>query len=132
MIFTVVAAAGLAGSLCIKHCTQGKRILVTPLLQSNINEQAKQMLLCLFYCQTVFFAVSTLALLVCAFSVIPNMYSFSLLLFLGLVYGMYGVWQFYAASLAPPNRGKGLVLLGLCFWSIALLSVVEPLLSFSL
>lgn len=131
MILTVMAAAGLAASLAIMHCTQGKRFLVTRMLKSNIDEHAKQLLLCSFYCQTVFFVASTLALAVCAFAVISNMYGFSLLLFIGLIYGMCGVWLLYIAYFAPPKSTKRLMLVGLWFCSIALLSVVEPLLLFS-
>jgi hypothetical protein len=129
MVLTLMAATVLSAGVCGYHLIQGKRVLLAPLLKANVSEQSKLMLRCLFHCQSVFFVVSTTALLACTLKVIPGRYTFSLLLFLGLNYGIFAIWQFYIATLSPPNSGQMITIQALIFLLIGVLAMLGPLLS---
>lgn len=127
-MLTLIAATVLSSGVCFYHLNQGKRVLLAPLLITNVSEQTKQMLLCVFHCQTIFFLISTAIFLTCALALIPEMYAFSLLLFIGLNYSIFAIWQFYIASLSPPNSGQMLSIQALVFLFIGILSMLGPLL----
>ncbi|ABN61321.1 hypothetical protein RJP56_14855 [Shewanella baltica] len=129
MVLTLMAATVLSAGVCGYHLIYGKRVLLAPLLKANVSQQSKQMLRCLFHCQSVFFVASTAVLLACALKVIPGMYAFSLLLFLGMNYGIFAIWQFYIATLSPPNSGQMIIVQALIFLLIGTLAMLGPLLS---
>ncbi|MDR6965933.1 hypothetical protein J2X29_003913 [Shewanella putrefaciens] len=104
-------------------------MLLAPLFIANVSEQTKRMLLGVFYFQTIFFLISTATFLVCAVALIPQMYAFSLLLFIGLNYSIFAIWQLYIASISPPNSGLMLSLQALVFLLIGVLSMLEPLMA---
>ena len=54
---------------------------------------------------------------------------FSLLLFLGMNYGIFAIWQFYIATLSPPNSGQMIIVQALIFLLIGILAMLGPLLS---
>lgn len=129
MVLTLIVATILSAGVCGYHVIYGKRVLLAPLLQANVSAQSKQMLRCVFHCQTVFFVVSTVLLLACTFKFFPGMYTFNLLLFLGLNYGVFAIWQFYIATITPPNSGHMLIIQALFFLLIGILVMLGPLLS---
>ncbi|MCK7636245.1 hypothetical protein N5094_12110 [Shewanella putrefaciens] len=129
MMLILLAAMVLSTGLCIYHLNQGKRVLLAPLFIANVSEQTKRMLLGVFYFQTIFFLISTATFLVCAVALIPQMYAFSLLLFIGLNYSIFAIWQLYIASISPPNSGLMLSLQALVFLLIGVLSMLEPLMA---
>ncbi|PIW59290.1 hypothetical protein [Shewanella sp. CG12_big_fil_rev_8_21_14_0_65_47_15] len=129
MVISLMAAAALSAVVCGYHLVQGQKMLLAPLLRANVSEQSKQILRCLFHCQSVFFLTSTAIFLICSLKIIPGMYAYSLLLFLGLNYGIFSIWQFYIASLSPPNSSHMLSIQALVFLLISLLAMLGPLLS---
>lgn len=128
MVISLMAAAALSAVVCGYHLVQGQKMLLAPLLKANASEQSKQILRCMFHCQSVFFLTSTAIFLICSLNVIPEMYAYGLLLFLGLNYGIFSIWQFYVASLNPPNSSQMLSIQALVFLLISLLALLGPLL----
>jgi hypothetical protein len=124
-----MAAAALSAVVCGYHLIQGQKMLLTPLLRTNVSEQSKLILRCMFHCQSVFFLTSTAIFLICSLKIIPGMYAYSLLLFLGLNYGIFSIWQFYIASLSSPDSSQMLSIQALVFLLISLLAMLGPLLS---
>lgn len=130
MVISLMAAAALSAVVCGYHLVQGQKMLLTPLLRANVSEQSKQILRCMFHCQSVFFMTSTAIFLICSLNVIPEMYAYSLILFLGLNYGIFSIWQFYVASLSPPNSSSQMLSIqALVFLLISLFAMLGPLLS---
>lgn len=129
MVVILIAATVLSAGICVYHLIYAKRILLTPLLNAHISLQSKQMLRCLFHCLSVFFVTSTFAFLACALKIIPGMYAFSLLLFIGMNYGVFAIWQLYIAILSPPNSGNIIIIKALVFLLTAIFAVLGPLIS---
>ncbi|QYJ73007.1 hypothetical protein K0H59_08335 [Shewanella sp. FJAT-51649] len=126
-MISLAIATILSAGACVYHLVEGKQKRLPKLMNTPLSEPDKQWVSALFYCQSVFYLSTTAVFLVCALKLLPEMYGYSLLLFLGLNYGMYAIWLFYVALLSPPQASLRLRLQSLVFLLIALLAVLSPL-----
>ncbi|MFB2649646.1 hypothetical protein [Shewanella mangrovisoli] len=126
-MISLVIATILSAGVCVYHLVEGKQKRLPKLMNAPLSEPDKQWFSALFYCQSVFYLSTTAVFLVCTLKLLPEMYGYSLLLFLGLNYGMYAIWLFYVALLSPPQASLRLRLQSLVFLLIALLAVLSPL-----
>jgi len=105
MQLTILVAALLSLMICIYYLSQGRLQIIAMLQGANIAQLNKQVLLSLFYCQMGFFITTSLCLFACALGVVPRMYAYSLLLFIGLNYGIFAIWHCHMPNLVHPRRG---------------------------
>ncbi|WP_133180403.1 hypothetical protein [Shewanella decolorationis] len=124
MPISIHLAAMLSLAISVNYFLSGKKQISDSFKANNIDESHKQTLRSLFLCQIGFFVTSCLCLFACAFGVVSSMYSYGLLLFIGLNYGIFAIWHCYIAILSPPNNKLRLYLLGMIFLLISLCSLL--------
>ncbi|MCH1932045.1 hypothetical protein L9G16_17865 [Shewanella sp. A25] len=88
---------------------------------------SKQMLRGLLYCQSVIYLTSAAVLFICALKLISGMYAFSLLLFIGLNFGIFAIWNLYVAMLSNPESTKRFYLQAVVLFSVSCLSLFGAL-----
>ncbi|QYJ95480.1 hypothetical protein [Shewanella spartinae] len=93
--------AGIIAILtCVGHFSLGKKRFLTPMLEADFDPIAKSVMHCVFHYISVFLVLSALVLLACSFSMVSNMQSYGLLLFIALNFVLFAIWQIYIGYFA--------------------------------
>ena len=127
MQLTILVAALLSLMICIYYLSQGRLQIIAMLQGANIAQLNKQVLLSLFYCQMGFLITTSLCLFACALGVVPRMYAYSLLLFIGLNYGIFAIWHCHIAKLGQPEKRFSLYIMALSLLLVSLFALLGAL-----
>lgn len=127
MQLTILVAALLSLMICIYYLSQGRLQIIAMLQGANIAQLNKQVLLSLFYCQMGFLITTSLCLFACALGVVPRMYAYSLLLFIGLNYGIFAIWHCHITKLGPPEKRFSLYIMALSLLLVSLFTLLGAL-----
>lgn len=128
MQLSILVAALLSLMICIYYLLHGRSQISEAFKDTCVRQLNLQILLSLFYCQIGFFLTASLCLFACAFGVVSSMYAYSLLLFIGLNYGIFAIWHCYIARLSAPNKGWGLYIMALTLLLVSLFALFGALL----
>lgn len=129
MRISLLVAALLNLMIYTYYSWQGRLRIISSLKEACMSQWNKQILRSLFHCQTGFLFISSLYLFACALGLIPRMYAYSLLLFIGLNHGIFAIWHCYIAILSPPDRGIGMYIMAVLFLFVALFALLGALTS---
>ena len=95
MNFYLLIAGCIALVASIVHLTYARKQYLVTMMQADFDPIAKVVLRCAFHYVSVFLLLSTFVLFACTFAAIAEMQSFGMLIFIGLNFGLFAIWQLY-------------------------------------
>lgn len=90
-----LAAGSCAALLLLWQLTIGRKQVLVPLKNSELDPMVKTLLQCSYHYQSVMLLLSAAVLTACAFDVIASMQGFGMVLFIGMACGIFAIWQLY-------------------------------------
>lgn len=102
----ILFAGILAAMAVFGHFTAGRKLYLKPVMDSNLDEVPKRIMLSLFHYMSVFQIMSVIVLFYASSDAAMMHDDISIVIkFIGICYGLFGIVQFVIGALSPIKNG---------------------------